>query len=138
MADGVGGGPGGIEALHRLIGEHRDAIHYDLLSAGLRLWQVGTRAFGWDDFAVWVKFTPTASQLAMAVRGYQWSPEMHRLTDIFEVLAAANWQRAGGKGGRPKPVKRPGDRKSDRLGKPVPFDQVEQFLIARNGRAPKG
>lgn len=62
---------------------------------------------------------------------------MHRLTDIFDVLAAANWQR-GGKGPRPQPAKRPGKSTAERFGKPVPFEQVEQFLINRNGRAPGG
>lgn len=138
MAGGVGGGPGGIQALHQLTIEHRDAVHYDLICSGLRLWQIGTRAFGWDDFAVWLKFASPNSQLARAIHGDQWSPEMHRLTDIFDVLAAANWQRSGGRGARPKPARRPGKSQSERLGKPVPFEQVEQYLINRNGRAPGG
>jgi hypothetical protein len=137
VAGRFGGGPGGIQALHQLIVEYRDEVHYDLLRSGLRLWQVGTRAFGWDDFAIWLKFAEPTTQLARAIHGPSWSPEMHRLTDIFDVLAAANWQR-GGKGPRPQPSKRPGKSTAERFGKPVPFEQVEQFLINRNGRAPGG
>ena len=137
MANRVGGGPGGIQGLHQLIVEHRAEVQYDLIRAGLRVWQVGTRAFGWDDFAVWVRFAESGSQLVKAVAGVQWSPELHRLTDVFEVLNAANWQR-GGRGPKPKPVRRPGFKSGEQMGKPVSFERVEQFLLARNGRTPRG
>lgn len=138
MADRFGGGPGGIQGLHQLIVEHREAIHYDLIAHGLRLWQVGTRAFGWDDFAVWLRFAEPTSQLARALHGDRWSPELHRLTDIFDVLSAANWQRSGGKGPRPKPTRRPGDSNAQRFGKPVPIERVDEYLMQRNGRTPRG
>ena len=137
MDNRISGGLGGIQGLHQLIVEHRTEVQYDLICSGLRLWQVGTRVFGWDDFAVWVRFAEPDSQLVKAVAGLQWSPELHRLTDIFEVLNAANWQR-GGRGQKPKPIRRPGSSSGEHMGKAVTFERVEEFLMARNGRTPGG
>jgi hypothetical protein len=110
-----------------------------LLLLGVPLRHVGTQRFGWDDFAIWVKFLPTSSQLYQSVHGAQWSPELHMLANIFDTLASGNWQRGGGKGPRPKPVKRPGaDKNVQTFGKPKPFADVRQFLIDLNGRAPGG
>lgn len=44
-----------------------------------------------------------------------WSLDTHLLASAVEALIAANWQRAGGKGKRPKPLKRP-QSKSKRAG----------------------
>ncbi len=138
MDCGFGGKPGGIESLLTLIHQHREAIQYDLLVAGLRLSWVGTPRLAWDDFAVWVKFVKPESQLYQSAYGPQWSREMHRLTDIADILAAANYQRGGSRGPRPKPFKRPGDKNSQTFGRAVPIDDVRQFLTERNGRAPGG
>lgn len=138
MDCGVGGKPGGIEGLLALIRQHREAIQYDLLKDGLRLSWLGSRRLGWDDFAVWVKFLPASSQTVQAAHGPSWSPELHMLANIVDVLSWANWQRGGGKGSKPKPVKRPGDKNSQTFGRAVPIDDVRQFLRERNGRAPGG
>ena len=37
-----------------------------------------------------------------------WKLEHHLLAGVLDALNAANWQRGGGKGTRPKPVTRPG------------------------------
>ena len=136
MDERVGGIVGGISGLYELVKEHREAIHFDLLTLGLSPRLIGTTRFGWDDFAVWVKYMPRSSQLFQSVHGPQWSAELHMLANVVDLLAAANWQRGGGKGGRPKPVKRPGVKSGERFGKAVAFDQVEAFLLARNGRTP--
>lgn len=52
-----------------------------------------------------------------------WSVDTYLLAHLADLLAAANWQRSGAKGQRPKPVARP---------KPVPalldgFDTAEEF-----------
>lgn len=101
--------------------------------AGFRLRRLGTPHFGWDDLAVWLKFLSRDSQLYQAIYGPQWSPEMHRLTDVVDVLTQANWQR-GGRGPRPKPIKRPGDKSAETFGRAVPIDDVRKFLLERNGR----
>jgi len=136
---GFGGQHGGIWGLYELVSEYREAVHYDLLALGLAPRLIGTPRFGWDDFAVWVKFMPASSQLFQAVRGPQWSAELHMLANVVDTLTSANWQRSGGKGPRPKPVKRPGlDKDSQRFGKPVAFTDMRQHLINLNGRAPGG
>lgn len=38
----------------------------------------------------------------------EWSTTDHLLALVADLLAAANWQRGGGKGKRPKPIERPG------------------------------
>lgn len=43
-----------------------------------------------------------------------WDVNSHLLAGIFDVLQTANWQRGGGKGQRPAPMRRPGDAKSPR------------------------
>jgi hypothetical protein len=134
----VGGKPGGIQSLLALIREHREAIQYDLLSAGLRLAWLGTPLLGWDDFAVWVKFLPRQSQTAQEALGPSWPAELHLLANVADLLAWSNWQRGGGKGPKPKPTKRPGDKSSQTFGRAVPIDDVRQFLTERNGRAPGG
>lgn len=40
-----------------------------------------------------------------------WSTESHLLAQVVDTLNAANYQRAGGKGEKPKPVPRPNDLK---------------------------
>lgn len=37
-----------------------------------------------------------------------WNPEIELLTQLVFTMQIANWQRAGGKGGKPRPVVRPG------------------------------
>lgn len=125
---------GGILGLCELISQHREAITYDLLTAGWHLWQVGTPVMSWTEFGVWFRFLPPMSQTFQAIRGSQWSPEMHRLTDVLEVLLAANWQRGGGKGPKPKPMPRPGSKQ--KFGTATSLDVVRDRLTFVNGRAP--
>lgn len=40
----------------------------------------------------------------------EWSLSEYLLAGIFDLLAAANWQRTGKKSNRPKPLRRPGDK----------------------------
>lgn len=139
MDYGVRFNGGGILGLYELIVQHREAITYDLLVQGFHLWQVGTPALSWLEFGVWFRFLPSQSQTFQAIRGPQWSAEMHRLTDVLETLMAANWQRGGGKGPKPKPVKRPGvGKNAQRFGKAAPLVDVRAHLMRLNGRAPGG
>lgn len=61
------------------------------------------------ELITYIRYLPRDSALGRALLGEaaDWSPEMHRLTDVAELLAGANWQRANGKGPKPKPIKRP-------------------------------
>ncbi|WP_406083113.1 hypothetical protein OHA01_26390 [Micromonospora zamorensis] len=44
----------------------------------------------------------------------RWSTADHLLASAVELLAGANWQRGGGKGGKPKPLPRPDARAEKR------------------------
>lgn len=45
---------------------------------------------------------------AVAGDGARWGDAEHLLADVVDLLQGANWQRAGRRTGKPKPVKRPG------------------------------
>lgn len=62
----------------------------------------------------------------------------HLLAAVVDLLAGANWQRGGGKGRKPKPVKRPGESGPVRHGaKPTGLsnEEVKQALARAAGRA---
>lgn len=128
---------GGILGLYGLICQHREAIRYDLFMAGRNLDAIGVD-FSWLDFAAFVRFAPMDSQLARAVGGHeQWTRTEVLLASLIDTARGANWQRGGGKGAKPKPIKIPGyENNETSYGKPVPIDEVESYLRARNGRAP--
>lgn len=48
-----------------------------------------------------------------------WSPEMHRLTDLAELMRAGNWQRGGGRGAKPPTIPRPQPKSDDVQGGPL-------------------
>lgn len=52
---------------------------------------------------------PPGSPLGVALHGdsARWGIAEHLTATVVDVLAAANWQRGGGKGKRPEPLKRP-------------------------------
>jgi hypothetical protein len=57
-----------------------------------------------------IEHLPSDSATAFSVVGdpSRWGPGEYLLADVFDVLAAANWQRAGDKNKtRPKPYPRP-------------------------------
>ena len=56
-----------------------------------------------------------------------WTTGEHLTAVAADVLIGANWQRAGGKGAKPKPLDRPGDIKKaqDRTARAV--SQAEKF-----------
>jgi hypothetical protein len=111
VAEGLGGGAGGIRGLLRLLDEHAEAIEYDLLVHGYRLAEV-TKTFSWRDLLVLVRrwsATPgTASGEAM--QGHEiWTREAELAAAVVDAIEMGNWQRQGVKyAPKPKPVKRPG------------------------------
>lgn len=94
--------------------------------------------FSWSDFAAFIRYAPTTSQLSAAVHGYTpWSTEAVLLASLLDAVRGGNWQRGNGKGPRPKPTKVPGYESPDTVyGTPKPIDEVRDYLMARNGRAP--
>lgn len=118
MAGSVEGHRGGILGLLGLLDEHWEALDYDCLTLGLDLHDVGTDRFDWRRLLAVVTNLPRTSALARSVHGeaVEWDTTEHLLAAAVDALNAANWQRGGGKGRRPKPVPRPGD-KSRRRGR---------------------
>lgn len=137
MVGCVGGGPGGIGSLHGLIDEFAEAVGADLLTIGKRVDDIGSESFSWWDFKVWVAFRPPESILMTKVHGPYYPLELRIQGMLVDLLRAANWQRGGGKGQRPKP-KWPwaSGETSESFGTAAPFEQVRDYLMLRNGRVP--
>lgn len=110
---------GGIRGLLELIDEHEEAIRYDLLKLGLRLEHVGSKRFTWLDFKTVVANCDPTGALARAIVGDAagWTLTDHLLASVVDVGQVANWQRGGGKGQRPKPIKRPDSKGDQKYGK---------------------
>lgn len=110
MGAGVEHWRGGILSLCRLIDQYGEAVEYDLLMSGRSLDEIGY-TLSWRDLWVlvrrWQKTPRTA--LSEAIHGHM-IPTLQDelLAGLFDLTAAANWQRAGKKGApKPKPLKRP-------------------------------
>jgi len=58
---------------------------------------------------------PESRFLRAATNGKtEWSATEHLLAAAVDTLQSANWQRGGGKGSRPKPIKRPGSEAQEK------------------------
>lgn len=58
---------------------------------------------------------PAGSAVHAAIHGSEarsWSVDTYMLAAVVDLLAGANYQRAGGKGRKPRPVQRPGSGKA--------------------------
>lgn len=110
MAKTFRGKPGGMKALMRIIRMNRDAMAYDLLTlAGAKIEDIGGKRLPWTAFKAFVKFLPpdSATNRVLHPDG-AWGLREQLEALIVDLLVVANWQRAGGKGAKPKPLPRPG------------------------------
>ncbi len=77
------------------------------------------------------------SRIVRAVGGEQlaWDVDTHLLATIVDLLQGANWQRSGGKGTRPKPMDRPGQKRAGerKLGTARPLDEIRALLDIEEG-----
>lgn len=98
---------GGIRGFLGVVAAHRGAVEYDFRTRfGFGLIEIGrsvtiteaARLFG-------VLAQDTGSWTCAALNGWDApvSRESVLLADVFDALAAGNWQRGGGRGQRPKP-----------------------------------
>lgn len=83
-----------------------------------------------------IEHLPAESATVRAARGEDaaWSLECLLLAGIHDVLAAANWQRAGNNNApRPKPIPRPGVKPAGerRLGRAQPVSAIRARLARR-------
>lgn len=63
----------------------------------------------------------------------RWDAADYLLADIFDVLSWGNYQRARGKGARPKRYPRPGANDVKTYGKPIPIERAREILARRSG-----
>jgi hypothetical protein len=65
---------------------------------------------------LYIRHLPLDSPFGRALHGEsaRWGIAEHLIATVADFLAAANWQRGGGKGARPKPLKRPDARAEKR------------------------
>lgn len=74
------------------------------------------------------------SALATELHGPRWSIEAQLMAEVYDVLAAANWQRAGRKSApKPKRLPRPWEKvKATVLGsKPIPIPAFNDWWDSR-------
>jgi len=83
-----------------------------MTKAGLRLSDIG-EVLPWTDLRDFISHLPpcedTALYRAQYPKSWWWRPEFDFLAAMLNALQWANWQRGGGKGDKPKPIKRPKD-----------------------------
>lgn len=99
---------------------------------GLRLADIGSRLLTWRDLLVIVRNLPPTSSLSRAINGEaaDWGVTEHLLALIADHLAGANWQRGGGQGMQPRPVRRPGADTESRTfgsGDAIPMSQFNDW-----------
>ena len=103
---------------------------------GLRLSWLGSEALTWRDLYVIVKQSPPDSAIHRSLAGpdHVWGLQEHLLAAVFDVLAAANWQRGGDENAKkPERLPRPGVKKQldgelIAQGKPVSTEDMDALL----------
>lgn len=137
MGRGIADHCGKILGLLDLIdGEHGSALEYDLLQQGKYLDEVGAGALSWRDLEVIVDHLPRTSALGRSVGGERaaWGPAEYLLAGLLDAANSGNWQRGGGKGARPKRVKRPEDaQKGEKIGAgAIPISDFDAWWDAQD------
>lgn len=102
---------GGIQGLCQLLREHGEAIEFDLITLGLRLDNLGSRALSWRDLGVVVRHLPVDSALARSLRGSasQYSATDYLIVNAVNILQNMSWQLGNDpKAKKPEPVLLPG------------------------------
>ena len=94
--------------------EFRRAVEAELIKVGLRLrWLCdGTDRLNWRDVQVVILEADQGSAIARCELGESafWTVDTHLLAGVLDALNGANFQRSGGRGKRPSPVPRPGEK----------------------------
>lgn len=132
MGGGVGPDRGGILGLLHVLDEHEEALRYDLFLAGRSLDDLGSPGFSWLDLRALMLWSPTTSAYARAALGTDVAQaaalDVQLLYLVVDLLAGGNWQRGGGKGSKPKPMKRPGQAKKVGGSTVMELDELDKFL----------
>ena len=90
------------------------AVEAELIKVGLRLrWLCdGTDRLNWRDVQVVILEADQGSAIARCELGESafWTVDTHLLAGVLDALNGANFQRSGGRGKRPSPIPRPGEK----------------------------
>lgn len=112
-----------------------------LLELGLEWPRTDAEFVDWEPLIAAVETEPMDGPIHRAKNPKDWVwyvPGYNEQMMLVELTAVANWQRAGGKGQRPKPAKRPWDKKNtQRKITPGKASETEGFLTWLEGRFAK-
>jgi hypothetical protein len=112
--------PGGINGLRTLLAEHGEAVEADLQRYyHIALSDLAAGRLSWRRLSVLISRLPLSATLWHELHGsaVEWDVSDHLLATVVDLLAAGNWQRGGGKGRRPRRMKRPGAGGTTRHGR---------------------
>lgn len=81
------------------------------MAKGFHRREIGTLTLSWHELRVLIEHSSRDSALYRArnPKSWPWTVDTDLLAGILFTLQGANWQRAGGKGEKPKAVERPKD-----------------------------
>lgn len=114
MGRALGHHRGGIQGLIAFLEEHLPAVEADFARyyspPDNDLKNLFTGKLTYRRVLNLIKELPPGSQTSKSVEGIEvasWTNTDELLAAICDITAMANWQRGGGKGSRPEPIKRP-------------------------------
>lgn len=102
---------GGIERCLILLDEHPDAVAYEVMSAGMRLRDLGSDTLTWSDLATLLHYPRERGPLYRIIRGEyaDWDHHSALLAEVIDLLALISWQLSGDQQAKqPDPYPRPG------------------------------
>lgn len=124
-----------MTSLQSALREHGEPIEADFQRYyGVALTDVFTGRMSWRRLKVLLRQLPVDSATARATVGaaVEWSPTEYLLAAIVDAERAALWQRSGGRGRRPQPMPRPGQRDGGtRLGRTTRSKAQVRAYLAR-------
>lgn len=92
---------------------------------------MGTPRCTWGEFRAYIGHLPPGAALWRVLDSpRQWGWVEHLLAAIEARSSQGNWQRGGGKGQRPKPMKPPGKANQQQFGTAVSVDEMRAVLDA--------
>lgn len=95
-----------------------------------RLSDIGLK-FPWTDLRDFIENLPPTGESALYraqfPRSWWWTPDHDFASAVLSTLRWGNWQRGGGKGPKPEPVKKPKEKRKPRVkADPVSADELAE------------
>ena len=136
MAERLGSAAGGILGLLELVTEHREAVEFELLTAGFGIADIGTMNLSWVEFRTLARRWQARphNAVAEAIAGHTlWTVGEQLLAMVLDAVNLQSYviQRVNGNRSarRPKPLPRPWDEKPVSYDKgALPLDQIDGWI----------